>query len=177
MCAATRACAPASSSLSINAESSSSVGSVGTRGSPGMDVLPRKKFRVLLQPLLQLRARPGDPRLHGSEWHPQHARNLVVGHAVHVPEHDGNPHVVVERLDTLANQPVTLVGLGAFLRVGGGDAQAEARTFVIWHRAVSPVAPKVVITEVDGDLEQPRFEGRIAQRPNLLAGAQERFLR
>src|SRR5216110_2105127 len=152
-CSATLACAPASSSLSINAESSSSVGSVGTRGSPGMDVLPRKKFRVLLQPLLHLRACPGDPRLHGSEWHPQHARNLVVGHTVHVPKHDGNPHVVVERLDTFANQPVTLTGFGAFLRVGGDDAQAEARTFVVWHRAVSPVAPKVVITEIRGALE------------------------
>src|SRR2546430_15465168 len=113
-----------------------------------MDVLPGKKFRVLLQPLLHLRACPGDPRLHGSEWHPQHARNLVVGHAVHIPEDDGNPHVVVERLDTLANQPVTITGFRALLRVGGDDAHAAASTFVIWHRAVSPAAPKAVITEI-----------------------------
>src|SRR2546430_822933 len=46
----------------------------------------------------------------------------------------------------------------------------------IWHRAVSPVAPKVVITEIRGDLEQPRLEGRVAQGPNLFPGAQEGFL-
>src|SRR2546423_9905857 len=138
-CSATRALGATSSSWSIKAESPSSVGAAGPRGSLGMHVLPGKEFRVLLQPLLDLRARAGDPRLHRAQWHPQHTGDLVVGHAVHVAQHDGNPHVVVERLDALAHQPVALPALGPLLRIGRGDAEPDAIPFVIRHRAVSPV--------------------------------------
>src|SRR6059058_1587009 len=100
---------------------------------------------------------PGDPRLHGSERNPQHAGNLVVGHAVDIAENNRHPHIVLERLDAFMNQPMALAGFRVLLWVRRGDAQPDDVTglVVLRHHAVTPAPTKVVITEVDGDLEQP----------------------
>src|SRR5436309_15850027 len=114
----------------MKADSSSSVGPSCWRDSLGTGVLPGKKFRMLLQSLLDLRARPGDPRLHGAKRHAQHARNLVVGHAVHIAEHNRHPHVVVERLDAFTNQPMALARFGATLRDRPGATQPDDDTWL-----------------------------------------------
>src|SRR5438067_838812 len=93
---ATRACVAESSSWSRYAESSSSVGSAGIRGSLGMGILSRgKKIWVLLQVLLDLGAGAGDLRLDSTERHGKHGSDLVVGHAVYIAQDDGDAHVVV----------------------------------------------------------------------------------
>src|SRR6266581_4676905 len=99
---ATRAWVAESSSWSRYAESSSSVGSAGIRGSLGMGILRGgKKIRMPLQVLLDLRACTGDPRLDGAQRHAKHGGDLVVRHAVHVAQDDGDAHIVVERRDAV----------------------------------------------------------------------------
>src|SRR5438094_8192430 len=138
----------------MKADSSSSVGPSCCRDSLGTGVLPGKKFRMLLQSLLDLRARPGDPRLHGAKRHAQHAGNLVVGHAVHIAENNRHPHVVVERLDAFTTQPMELAGFGALLWVRRGDTQPDGVTGLVGlgHPAVARARTKVVLTARAGDL-------------------------
>src|SRR5205814_4568560 len=154
---ATRAWVAESSSLSRKAESSSSVGSAGVRGSFGMGILPGgKKIRMPLQMLLDRGAGAGDPRRDGAERHATHAGDLVICHAIHVPQDDGHAHVVVERRDADPHQPRALVRFGALLWIRRRDPEADdVRCFLVGHDPISPSPPKMVVTKVRGDLEQP----------------------
>src|SRR5213082_2755815 len=132
-----------------------------------------KKIRMPLQLLLDLRARAGDPRFDGAERHAKYGGDLLVRHAVHVAQHDGDAHVVIQRLNAIAHQARPLVRFGALLRIRGRDPESYdvAGDFFVGHDAVPPAAPEVVITEVGGDLEQPGLEGRLTQGADLLPGA------
>src|SRR5216684_1793025 len=149
-----------------------------------MGILPsRKEIRVPLQLLLDLRAGARDPRLDGAERHAEHGGDLVVRQAVHISQDDGDPHVVVERLNAVTYQARPLVRLSAFLGIRRRDAKADDVTRLITclifvgHDTVSLAAPEMVVTKIRADLEQPGLERRVPQRTDLLPGAQKRLLR
>jgi len=70
----------------------------------------------------------------------------------------------LERRDRGPNDRMTLVRLGAILRIRGGDAERHdvAAPIFLGHHAQPPTTTKVVVTKVGGDLEKPGLERRVA---------------
>ncbi|GMA86013.1 hypothetical protein GCM10025868_12630 [Angustibacter aerolatus] len=124
----------------------------------------------------QPRAAAVDARAHRAELHPERGRDLLVGEALDVAQHDGGAEVRLQRVEGGLHVVVEVGVLVDARRVGLAAGQLVARVVGERVEAHPLLAAHLVEEEVRGDAVQPALEGAGRVRRQAAEDADERLL-
>ena len=119
---------------------------------------------------------PVHPGLHGADGDLEHLRDLLVGHVLHVGEHERDAELLGDRASAEAASRVPATSSAWSATGGPGSCSRPSSAHDVQHRPTTLPA-QLVVAGVHGDPMQPRREGRVATEPvDLPQHREERVL-